>query len=273
MKRIYLLSLVILVGIGFSFRLAAQKDLRVAMAQIQCINSDTSGNYQRIVYALEDAKKENAQLVCFPETMIYGWVNPEAHEMASEIPGKDANIIRSLAKKFGVYICIGVCEKEGDKLYDSAILVDDKGEILLKHRKINIITELMNPPYTLGAGVQTVDTEFGRIGLMICADSFAEGVLDQMESLKPDVMLIPYGWADNRDQWPKHGESLKSTITHVAQKLDCPVIGTDALGAITHGPWKGMVFGGQSYAIHKDGTILAKGRDRERDILLVDLKL
>lgn len=272
MKKIFLLGTLIILGLNFTHGLYAQEALRVAMAQIQCINSDTSGNYQRIVYALEDAKKENAQLVCFPETMLYGWINPEAHEMASEIPGKDANIICSLAKKFGVYICIGLCEKEGDKLYDAAILVDSKGEILLKHRKINIITELMDPPYTVGSGVQVVDTEFGKIGLVICADSFAEEVLDQMEALKPDLMLIPYGWADYRDQWPKHGEALKSTITHVAKKLDCPVIGTDALGAINQGPWKGMVFGGQSYAIDKDGTVLAKGRDRERDILIVDLK-
>jgi predicted amidohydrolase len=268
-----------LIGVGFFWSvflggakdLVAQKDLTVAMAQIHCINSDTSGNYRRIIYALEDAKSLGADLVCFPETMVYGWVNPEAHKMASEIPGKDANIIRSFAKKYELYICIGLCEKDGEKLYDSALLIDRAGNILLKHRKINVITELMNPPYSKGKGVQVVDTEFGRIGLMICADSFADGVLDEMDQLNPDILLIPYGWANNRDQWPKHGESLRSTITNVAEKLGCPVIGTDALGTITSGPWSGMVFGGQSYAIDKDGTLLAKGRDRERDLLIVKL--
>ncbi len=39
-----------------------------------------------------------------------------------------------------------------------------------------------------------------------------------------------------------------------------------------HGPWEGMVFGGQSYAIDAKGNILAKGRDRERDILIVDIR-
>lgn len=266
------MGVVLFIFIIGSSSLLAQKDLRVAMAQIQCINSDTSGNYKRIVYALEDAKKADAQLVCFPETMLYGWVNPEAHEMASPIPGKDVNIIRSLARKYEVYICIGLCEKEGDKLYDAAVLINSGGEILLKHRKINIITELMEPPYTPGSGVQVVDTEFGKIGLMICADSFVPGVLDDMKGLDPDILIIPYGWANSRDQWPQHGQSLKNTISHVATTLDCTVIGTDALGAITHGPWKGMVFGGQSYAVNNKGKVLAKGRDRERDVLIVDLQ-
>lgn len=251
--------------------LQSQESVKIAMAQIHCINSDTAGNFTRIQYALEDAKSEGADIVCFPEAMIYGWVNPEAHQMASSIPGKDSDILCQLAKKYGLYICIGLCEKEGDKLYDSAILIDRNGKILLKHRKINILTELMNPPYTNGSGVKAVDTEFGKIGLMICADSFVPGVLDEMKELNPDILLIPYGWANTVDKWPEHGESLKNTITHVAKTISCLVIGTDGLGAIGHGSWKGMVFGGQSYAIDSDGKVLAKGRDRERDLLIVNI--
>lgn len=261
----FVLTLTFFYGTCFS-----QKTTRIALAQIQCISSDTAGNFRRIEYALEDAAAAGAELVCFPETSLYGWVNPEAHQMAAPIPGKDSNILCNLARKYGLYLCIGICEKEGHKLYDSAILIDPEGKILLKHRKINVITELMDPPYSKGSDVQVVETEFGRIGLLICADSFAPGVLEQMQSLHPQIVLIPYGWANNRDAWPAHGEELKNTISQVAQKLSCLVIGTDALGSIDHGPWKGMVFGGQSYAIDKNGKVLAKGRDRERDILVVD---
>ncbi len=263
------IGFILLVFIAISA--GAQEFVKVALAQIQCISSDTSGNIQRIEYALQDAVQKGAQIVCFPETSLYGWVNPEAHKMASTIPGKDADILCSLAKKFGIYICVGLCEKEGDNMYDSVILVDSDGEILLKHRKNNILTELMDPPYTKGSGVQAVDTEFGRIGLMICADSFVPELVEQMKDLNPDMILIPYGWAASVDQWPQHGESLKNTITHVAKTAHCPVVGTDCIGAISHGPWTGMVYGGQSYAIDKDGKVLAKGRDRERDILLVNL--
>lgn len=250
-----------------------QQPLRIAMAQIYCINSDREGNFRRIEYALEDAAAAGAQLVCFPETSIYGWVNPEAHDMASSIPGADSDRLCQLAKVYKTYICIGLCEKDGDKLYDSVILIDPQGKILLKHHKINTLDELMDIPYTKGKGVQTVETPFGKIGLLICADSFVEEILGQMSELQPDLVLIPYGWAASKDQWPKHGESLKNAITHATEIMNCPVIGTDVVGSITHGPWTGMVYGGQSYAIDKNGKVLAKGRDRERDILIVDLTL
>jgi predicted amidohydrolase len=247
--------------------------VKIAMAQIFCVNSDTSGNFKRIEYAIEDALKSGAELICFPETSLFGWVNPEAHKMASPIPGESTDRLAGLARKHEVYICIGLCEKEGEKLYDSVILLDPQGTILLKHRKINILTELMDPPYTKGSGVQVVETEFGRIGLLVCADSFVPELLDEMKKHKPDIMLIPYGWANSIDKWPQHGESLRKTIQNVAQKLDCPVIGTDALGKISHGPWSGLVFGGQSYAIDYDGTVLARGRDRDRDIISLELKI
>ena len=71
MSKIRSAGLMLVIALLASGGLMAQNSLRVAMAQVQCINSDTSGNYQRIIYALEDAKKKNAQLVCFPETMMY----------------------------------------------------------------------------------------------------------------------------------------------------------------------------------------------------------
>ena len=267
------LSLLLLVACQPNTNTQDKEVVKIAMAQIFCLNSDTSGNFRRIEYALQDAAEAGAQLVCFPETSLFGWVNPDAHKMASPIPGKDTDQLAKMAKEYGVYICIGLCEKDGEKLYDSVILMDHKGEIILKHRKINILTELMDPPYTPGGGVQVVETEFGRIGLLVCADSFVPEILDDMKRLNPDLMLIPYGWANTLDQWPQHGEALRKTIENVVNKLDCPVIGTDALGMISHGPWTGLNFGGQSYAIDRDGTGLAKGRDRERDIIMLELKL
>lgn len=271
-KLLYIgFSLLLLAGCQTKIDTPDKGVVKIAMAQIFCLDSDTSGNFRRIDYAIQDAVEGGAQLVCFAETSLFGWVNPDAHKMASTIPGKDTDQLAKMAKKYGVYICIGLCEKDGEKLYDSVILMDHQGEILLKHRKINILEELMDPPYTPGEGVQVVETEFGRIGLLVCADSFVPEILDDMSKLNPDLLLIPYGWANTTDKWPQHGEALRKTIEKVVKKLNCPVIGTDALGVISNGPWTGLNFGGQSYAIDRDGTVIAKGRDRERDIIMIEL--
>ena len=66
-----------------------------------------------------------------------------------------------------MFLCVGIAEKDGNALYDSAVLIDDRGTILLKHRKINILTHLMEPSYTPGKDIQAVDTRLGRIGLLI----------------------------------------------------------------------------------------------------------
>ena len=109
-------------------------------------------------------------------------------------------------------IAIGLDEKDGDRLYDSAILVEKTGKLLWKHRKLNVLAELMDPPYSIGDrdGIGVVDTEFGRIGVMICADTFVDEYAQRVASLKPDLMLVPYGWAAQVERWPAHEEDLSA---------------------------------------------------------------
>jgi predicted amidohydrolase len=249
-----------------------EKIIKIAMAQIFCLDGDRSGNFARLENAVSEAKEKGAEIVCLPETAIFGWVNPDAHKRACPIPGEDSARLCQLAKKHNVFLCVGLAEKENDKLYDSVILIDNEGKILLKHRKINILTELMTPPYTAGKGMQVVKTKYGKIGLLICADSFKEEILSQMAELKPDIVLIPYGWAAAETAWPQHGEQLIKTVQNAAKKMNCVVIGTDLIGRISHGPWTGLVFGGASVAADKNGEILGLGKDRDKDIVWVTVK-
>ncbi|NVO19916.1 MAG: carbon-nitrogen hydrolase family protein [Bacteroidetes bacterium] len=249
------------------------KQLRIAMAQIVCIDGDLSGNLVRIENAIREAKEQQAGIIVFPESCLLGWVNPEAFRRASTIPGRDSDIICQLAKKYKIYICIGLDEKDGDKLYDAAILVDDQGNILLKHRKINVLPTLMTPPYSEGEGVSVAKTRFGTIGILICADSFQDDLLASMKEKKPDLLLIPYGWAAVENEWPAHGEDLVKVVRKAAGIMKCPVIGTNLVGQISHGPWTGQVYGGQSVSYNPANDSLVAGKDRERDIVMVSVPL
>ncbi|PKA99568.1 putative amidohydrolase [Flavobacteriaceae bacterium MAR_2009_75] len=248
-------------------------EVKIAMAQILCIDSDRAGNFTRIEDALIEAKNQNVEIIVFPESSILGWQNPAAYEIANPIPGDDSKQLCKLAKKYGMFICIGLDEKEGNKLYDSAILIDDQGEILLKHRKNNIITELMTPPYSKGNDINVVETKFGTIGVLICADTFIDEVLDSMKSKKPDLMLIPYGWAAPDEDWPEHGQELVKVVKNTSKKIGCPVVGTDLIGQITNGPWTGMTYGGLSVAYDNKKDSIIIGKDRERDIIVFTLEL
>ena len=247
------------------------KPVKIASAQIFCLDGDRSGNLVRIENAVAAAKAQGADLVAFPESCIFGWQNPDAHRRACPIPGKDADLLCAMARKHRIYINIGIDEKDGDKLYGAAILIDDNGRILLKHRKNNVLAELMTPPYSEGAGVQAVDTPLGRIGVMICADSFRKNLLQEMKALKPDFVLIPYGWAAKEEEWPGHGKELMKVVRKAARTMGCPVVGTDLVGEISHGPWTGQVYGGQSLAADAAGRVLFVSKDRDSDLSCVTL--
>lgn len=240
----------------------------VAIAQIYCQDGDHAGNLKRIEQAIQSAKTQGAALVLFPESVLYGWLNPEAHEKAGPIPGPDSDLLCQMAKKHQIYLCIGLDEKDGDLLFGSAILIDDQGVLLAKHRKINVLPELMTPPYTPGNAVTCVQTRFGKIGLLVCADSFQRENLVAMQQMQPDLLLIPYGWAAPEAAWPAHGLALQKVVQHAAQVAGCPVVGADLVGILTNGPWKGQVYGGQSVACDKKGAIIALGKDREPDLLV-----
>ena len=249
------------------------KIAKAAICQIFCLDGDRRGNFVRIENAIREAKDAGAEIACFPETALLGWVNPDAHKRACPIPGEDSSRLCKLVKDYSIHLCVGLAEKVGRRLYDSAVLIDDKGNILLKHRKINLLTELMNPPYTAGRNIDVVETKFGKIGLLICADTHDNKILKRMAALKPDLLLVPYGYAADENEWPGHGKELEKVVKNAARKTKAFVIGTNLVGEITHGPWKGRIYGGQSVAADRTGRVVVVAKDRDRDINIISIKI
>jgi len=247
--------------------------VRIGICQVFLIDGDRGGNFVRIERGIAEAKAGGAEIACLPEMAVLGWVNPEAHERAFAIPGADSERLCGLAKEYGIFVCAGLAEKNGDALYDSAVLIDDGGEILFKHRKINLLAELMDPPYTAGREVGAVQTRLGRIGMLICADTHEDSILERMGALQPGLLVVPYGYAAVEGDWPGHGKELERVVCHAGRMAGAAAVGTNSVGAISNGPWKGRVYGGQSVIADKNGQIVARARDRDRDVLVVAVEI
>ena len=79
------------------------KQVKIAMAQILCVDGDLSGNLIRIENALKEAKEQQAELIVFPESSLLGWENPDAHKRAYPIPGDDSKKISRILSPFSVW--------------------------------------------------------------------------------------------------------------------------------------------------------------------------
>jgi N-carbamoylputrescine amidase len=247
--------------------------VRVALCQME-IDPRPEVNLERIEAAIAEAAEQGADLACFPEACVFGWTNPAAHEHAAAIPGETTERIGALAARHGVMVVVGLAERDGTQLFNSVVLIDSDGDLLLRHRKVNVLAELMDPPYTPGPGAagSVVDTRLGRVGLLICADTFEAQLVEELAAQSPDLVLVPYGWAAPREAWPEHGASLTAWVRHTARTCRAPVVGVDSTGVMPVGPWAGYELGGQSVACDASGRVLEVLPDREPVVRVLTLE-
>ena len=136
------------------------------------------------------------KLICLSEFHLTGVPETRTLEdyltISTELPGMVTEAYGTKAKEYGVYVVAGVFEKDADwpgRMFNSAFLIGPDGNILLKYRKNNDFQ--VSTPCSTNTGdmydaykehyggiesfFPVVDTELGRIGLMICYDiSMAE---------------------------------------------------------------------------------------------------
>ena len=132
---------------------------------------------------------------------------------------------------------------------------------------------LMTPPYSQGRpeDIGVVETEFGRIAVLICADTFTDALFERLKAQKPDLLLVPYGWAATNDKWPEHSKELEAIVSRRAAELKCPMAGVDLVGEMTHGPWTGWTYGGSSFVADGTGRIVLTARDRNTDVRVIEV--
>lgn len=170
---------------------------KVAMIQMHVRGNDIQINLKNAEKLVAQAASNKADIAVLPECMDIGWTHPASLLNATTIPdGEVFKKLTSLAKEHNIYICSGMTEKDGEKIYNTAVLINNKGELLLKHRKINEL-DIGKPYYSTGDRLNVTDTELGRIGVMICADAISEdrSITTALARMGPDVILSPCAWA------------------------------------------------------------------------------
>ena len=236
------------------------------MGQLLVEGGESERNLERAESLISEAAAQQCDLILLPETLDLGWTHPSALNEAEAIPGPRSTIVSQLAKENQLFICCGLTEQEGQRIYNSAILVDRTGEIILKYRKINLLG-VEQPFYEVGNSLGVVETEFGVIGVNICSDNYKDSLVlgHGLARMGAQIILSPSSWtvdyeATEQDD-PYHDKWLMP-YSHLADLYDIIVVGTTSVGYIVGGPYEGKKSVGCSLAVGRNKK-LAEGSFNE----------
>ncbi len=162
---------------------------KVAAAHIAPVFLDKKATTAKALAWIDEAAKQGAQLVVFPESFIPGfpiwaalWAPLHNHDLFSQfvensllVDGPEIQAICQQAKKSQIFISVGFSERSGSSvgcIWNSNLLISDRGEILVHDRKLvpTFFEKLIWAPGD-GAGLRVAHTSIGNIGGLICGEN------------------------------------------------------------------------------------------------------
>ena len=155
-----------------------EEKINVAAVQMAPVYLDSQATIAKMCEFLEKAADKGARLVVFPELIISMYPthdSPEYREIYNEaaikIPGAELNLIKKIAKKERMHVVSGLIEKDKkyDVIYNSSIIIDDRGNIAGKHRKI-ALPPMEKTFFKQGnyEDIKVFKNEIGNIGIAMC---------------------------------------------------------------------------------------------------------
>jgi nitrilase len=212
----------------------------VAVVQAAPIMFDRDATVDKVCRLIQEAASQGARLILFPEAfvpcyprglsfgMVVGSRSPEGRtlwqrywENSVEIPGGTTQAIGEAAREAGVYVAIGVIERDrdfgGGTLYCTLLYVGPAGTVLGKHRKLKPTgAERLIWGEGDGSTLTVLETDLGKLGGLICWENYMPLARAAMYARGVELYLAPT--ADARDTW-------QATLCHIACEGRCFVLG------------------------------------------------
>ena len=214
--------------------------VKVAVVQAAPILFARDASVEKARQLIEEAAAQDAQLILFPEAfipayprglsfgMVVGSRKPEGRDLwqrywdnSVEIPSPATDALGDAAREAGVYLAMGIIERDaefsGGTLYCTTLYFAPDGEIIGKHRKLKPTgAERLIWGEGDGSTLTVLDTEFGKIGGLICWENYMPLARMAMYSKGVELYLAPT--ADSRETW-------QTTLRHIACEGRCFVLG------------------------------------------------
>lgn len=186
------------------------RNVRVAAIQALPVSADfddfwSGGDVPHAVDLVEEARRGGADVICFPE--LYPRVGEEE--------------LRRAARRHGVYVIAGLIEGTRERWHNTSTVMGPEGEIVGRQGKCFPTQGEIDHGVVPVEGYQVLDTEFGRFGIVICADfAFFRNGVDGVVDQGADIIFNP-SW------WFALGEAYPATVIARHMEYGKPFIGVD----------------------------------------------
>ena len=272
------MAAILLAGIS----VATQEPDTVRVAAVQCPSrmGKTSENLANIATLVRKAASQGAKIVVLPECSVQGYMDPttwtawskasedtmSVRSVAEAIPGPSTRFLGQLARDCGIYLCAGLIEAGTNAFFNAQILLSPQGAIVAHHRKKSLWTPGDSTWCTAGKRpAQVVQTEYGRLGLMICYDynSMPKRLAREMA----DIVLYSVGWyGPNARHWFSRIFPRKHTVPH-----GFDLVAANWSSQTKDEAWPGC---GHSCIITREGRVLGMSDSMAgNDIVMADLAI
>ncbi|MDN3020015.1 carbon-nitrogen hydrolase family protein [Paenibacillus sp. BSR1-1] len=242
--------------------------MKVAIAQLST-SVDKASNLEKAIQYIAKAKGMGADFVVLPEFYMV-LATPKTGvlpaEAAEPLDGPFVSALKDAARTNEIYVVCGMYEsKAGDdwRAYNTTVFIDRSGKLLHSYRKTHLYDAFsFKESDTIIPGenkYKVVETEFGKIGLMVCYELRFPEIARQFALQEADVLLVPAGWMSG----PMKEDHWQTLIRARAIENTMFVLGADLVGP---------EFSGRSLVVDPMGVVIASGGEEET-LILADLDL
>jgi predicted amidohydrolase len=153
-------------------------------------------NLDQFAKLIDEAGAQKADIVCLPEAITLVGRGSDYLANAEPIPGPSTELLGQRAAKNHVYIVAGLLERDGKAAYNTAVLIDRNGKLVGKYRKVCLPQSEIDGGLAPGSEYPVFDTDFGRIGMMICWDVSYPEVARELAARGAEMIFMPI-WGGN----------------------------------------------------------------------------
>lgn len=197
-----------------------------------------------------------SDLLLLPEMWPSGFFSFDRYRADSEpLDGPTVTAMRTKAREKRCHLLMGsLVERDGDRLFNTSILIDPTGDIVATYRKMHLFGYQSDEKdlLTRGSEVVVAETPWGRCGIATCYDLRFPELFRKMVDLGATLFFVVSAWPRVRlEAWTLFNRARAHE--NLAYLISCNCAGIDA----------GSQYAGHSMIVDPLGNVVAEGDGTE----------